>query len=360
MGKQSNFTPVTDQKRHRAAHRGAEMSRATVRNSNMSTTSKVLLVAGPGRSGTTLLTIMLSSHPSITIAHEIGFLPDLMIKYGHRGKLGRTGMKWLRRRVKRDVKFKSLKTDMREFADRLECYSLDVTVRDVGIDFLDAYANAVGGGREWIGHKKNYLKIWKKMKKVFPEARLITIFRDPRDTSWSAARKLPGQNLISAARAWSERAKNAERFAMAYPGEYLEIKYENLVVDAEAECRRICEFLGVPFSEKMLEYHWENDKHQLIPKGAEELHSRTSEPVNAARVGTWQNEMPDKDVALVEYITGLWMSRRGYAKANAFSGRPFPERVAVMVRAHAGLVIMFLKRKGRTVARLLGIRRSPK
>lgn len=273
---------------------------------------KYLFVAGPGRSGTTLLTLMLSRHPDISLAPENHFFPGLIKSYGNAAALGKGGLAWLRRAVAEDDKLHALKCDISPFLARVAEYGEDVPARQVAQDFLADHAAASGHASLWLGQKKNYLDIWPELKAVFPQARMIAIFRDCRDTAFSAAQNLPGQTLASAARSWAVRAQKADAFRKAFPGDYFELQYEKFVAEPEGYCREVCKFLGLPFSPAMLSHHEENPQYDRVLSGHESKHARTAEPVNAQRVARWRRDLSAWDVALIEHIAGPWMIKRGY------------------------------------------------
>lgn len=79
---------------------------------------------------------------------------------------------------------------------------------------------------------------------------------DGRDVAQSLIDAPFGPSTIAAAaRIWRKHVIGGRRAGRSLPGDrYLEVAYEDLVVDPEHILRRVCAFLGLPFDPHMLEY----------------------------------------------------------------------------------------------------------
>jgi hypothetical protein len=96
---------------------------------------------------------------------------------------------------------------------------------------------------------------------LFPNARIIICRRDPRDVCISCFTTHFGDHIP-----WSndleecaERAVEIEKliryWLLALPGPVLEMHYESLVGNLEAESRRLIDFLGLDWDPACLEFH---------------------------------------------------------------------------------------------------------
>ncbi len=90
------------------------------------------------------------------------------------------------------------------------------------------------------------------LKSLFPSAKIIHIVRDVRDYSLSS-HKAWGKNMVRAAVRWQERITMFRTNLRLYTNDIWELKYENLLENPEKELRNICDFLAIPFQEKMVE-----------------------------------------------------------------------------------------------------------
>lgn len=126
---------------------------------------------------------------------------------------------------------------------------------------------------------------------MLPEAKLIHVYRDPRDVvaSFSQQRWCPTRKDQSAYwyRAmmvyWFEVRANLPR------GSYYELRLEDLVANPQVELRAVCKFADIPFSEAMLE----------IDLG----HSHS---------GRWKKEYSHEESVLVGDILGDILDELGY------------------------------------------------
>src|SRR4029079_13301982 len=87
---------------------------------------------------------------------------------------------------------------------------------------------------------------------LLPEARFIHLIRDGRDVALSyqkaGANNLP---LYESARDWAAQVR-ATRRQVRELSYYLEVRYENLMLEPEKTLRRICEFLDLAWDPAIL------------------------------------------------------------------------------------------------------------
>jgi len=65
----------------------------------------------------------------------------------------------------------------------------------------------------------------------------------------------------------------------------LEIRYEDLVEDLEAVCRRALEFLGAAWDERVLRFH-EHAQTRLVRSPT---YAAVAQPISKGAVGRWRN-----------------------------------------------------------------------
>jgi hypothetical protein len=272
---------------------------------------KPLFVAGPARAGTTLLSVILSNHPDISVAPENHIIPFL-VRQWRRPMLGRRRLGRLRELTNTDVKFNALKQDMSEFITSVQKYEPGIDARKVCNDFFHCYAKQIGSAPCYVGQKKNFLEYPMGLRSLFPDARIVGIFRDPRATTFSATRKINGVDVAAAASRWQRRARNATLFASAYPDNYFEISYERLVESPDTVLKEVCSFLGLIYDPAMLTYYEKNHDYSQVLHGFENLHSLTAYAIQKTHIHAWRETMDARNIAEVEYICGDEMRLRGY------------------------------------------------
>ena len=171
-----------------------------------------IFVVGMARSGTTLVEAMLAAHPRVFGAGERVVLPGLLES-------------WLAR--------PDLQPDDRWAAAYLAGLG-DLEGRDHVTDKMPRNLEAVG-----------------LIDRLFPDAPIIVMRRDPVETCLSLYRQefsrdwTFAHDLTDLGRAYGLSARVAAHWARAYPGRLIEVQYEALAGDFEAEARRIVEACGL-------------------------------------------------------------------------------------------------------------------
>src|SRR3954447_13716800 len=184
-----------------------------------------VFVVGCPRSGTTLLTLMLSSHSRLSIPPETRFLLPVFRRVGSFGDLHLTPN---RRRLARDVvrprgtKFRHLRLD----PDRVkkEIVAGRPTVGAALSTPYRLYADERGKAR-WGDKRPTYFRNIALIRALFPDAQVVHVVRDPRDCVASLRRmRWWRQGTIGALAMWVHAvdcARRAER--RLPPGSYFEV-----------------------------------------------------------------------------------------------------------------------------------------
>ncbi|MEA2973778.1 MAG: hypothetical protein QOG82_2236 [Actinomycetota bacterium] len=167
---------------------------------------------------------------------------------------------------------------------------------------------------------------------LFPEARFVQVIRDGRDAAVSMrdAATTTAPSARQLAKLWQRAVTAGRTWGAAHPDRYAEVRYEDLVDDAEAELRRLCPFLGLDFDPVMLDHRASADRLLEVIERAH-LHTRLRlEPTR--RLRDWTVEMPPADVVAFEEAAGVTLRACGYPTAPV----PVRRRVAAAVKARRG------------------------
>jgi hypothetical protein len=111
---------------------------------------------------------------------------------------------------------------------------------------------------------------------------------------------------------------------------YHELRYEDLLREPERRMREVCAFLGLDYTERMLDYRASGARHighlgdRLLPDGSAtvpsalraRLHENLTRPLQTDRAGAWRNAMAASDRETVEAIAGPLMRELGYEVAG--------------------------------------------
>jgi tetratricopeptide (TPR) repeat protein len=129
---------------------------------------------------------------------------------------------------------------------------------------------------------------------AFPEMKVLIALRDPRDVVLSCfMQKVP---LTPISSNWLSLSATAEYYArcmktwltirgLMQPSDWTEFRYEDLVADLEREARRILEFLGLPWDDKVLQFY-EHARQKMVRSPT---YKDVTQPVYHKSVGRWRH-----------------------------------------------------------------------
>lgn len=280
-----------------------------------------IFVIGNRRSGTTMLRLMLASHPRIGVPPEGGFLVTLGWVYGSRkltsADYGRFVRDYLRQESSQDWGLGHELLLSRLWEEQPSDFSelADATYR--------LYLSQKFPGKERWGDKTTwYLDFMPMLARQFPTAQFVHIYRDGRDVACSYRKmdRMP-HSISRIALEWSANVetirRNGRRLGAA---RFHEIRYEALVEQPEPILEQLCSFLGEQYSRQMIEFHEKNRRERLEPTRHMGWKQRTEEPVSTSSRGRWRAELTRSDVRTFETIAGPRLCELGY-DAGVTTGR---------------------------------------
>lgn len=281
-------------------------------------------VVGVGRSGTTLLRLMLDAHPALAIPTETHFLVTLLAAARESGSPDQA----LQAIVQADT-WPNMGLDRDALAQALG--ALDpFTPGDAARAFFRLYAARFGKAR-WGDKSPPYRRVMGEIARELPEAHFIHIIRDGRDVALSS-RGLwfgAGDDVEAQARFWVGEIGAARRQAETL-AHYMELRFEDLVADPERELARICRFIDLPYDPAMVAYHQtarERMAEYVQPFGASKaapvpldrflaIHDRTGDAPDSNRSGRWRSEMSTAEQGRYQAIAGPTLVELGYDLAD--------------------------------------------
>ncbi|MFF0574045.1 sulfotransferase family protein [Streptosporangium saharense] len=270
-----------------------------------------IFIVGCPRSGTTLLQLMLHSHPRIAIPPETRFM---VAAYQRRLRFGDLNDPARRRELaewvvgRRQSRFHELRLDGEEVVRQI-VEGPPTLGSALGI-VLRFYATQHGKPR-WGDKRPSYFQNIDVLLRLFPDAQFVHLIRDGRDCV-ASLKEMPwySGNVYSAVSAWAEAIDFARHGAPKLPeGSYHELRYEDLTADPEAQLRRLCDFLGEDFAPEMCEPR--RIAGVAVP-AHKTWHSRTHGEVTAARAGSWRERLDPWEVSLCESVLGDRLETYGY------------------------------------------------
>ncbi len=276
-----------------------------------------LFASGAPRSGTTLLQLVLSAHPRITISPEtrvIGWL--FRLRRDPRAPLSARDRDLLARWIRQDNKLRAWPGGGGEDIGAALRNRSDWTVESFLDQLFVSYAHRTGGGAAWLGNKRElFLAGYTSYTlDVFPEARFVAIVRDPRDVVRSIVSNLRRREIQEAATVCHVMGRHIADVRRRYPDRIHVVRYEDLVRAPEAECRALCAFLGEAYDPRMVTFHEINRDGALLIGSTRHIHPHTTEPFNPDLIGQWEKKafFSPGELRMVESVAGDYLRQFGY------------------------------------------------
>lgn len=246
-------------------------------------TASPTFLIGAERSGTTLLRLMVDSHPEITCIENLDYVINAVESNGS---------------------FPSLA----DYAIRLETetvYSTSGFSLDMDLPDLAAVANDFVAQRMAASGKSTVAVMahdgMEAILRIWPDAKFIHIVRDPRGVALSAKAFEWGTAVYFGISRWVELMKEWDRVtASMAPERIMEIRFEDLVTDHETVLGQICGFLGKSYTDEMLSYADETDYERPI----------------AAKATEWKSLITDREMQEIEARTGEHLAAKGYEPSS--------------------------------------------
>lgn len=266
----------------------------------------IIVVCGCGRSGTTLVRVMLDSHPAIYGGPEaLVFLP--------------------------------LPIDAADLAAKFELDEGEVraliATTGTRARFIDEFQRRLlrnAGKAVWADKTARNIHRLAYITRHFPRARIIHVVRDPRDVVASLKmhkrRKIEAGAIVPTGYCMPvelgiERWELAIEDALPWRADrrYREVRYEDLVTRPEDTMRALFQFLDVPFDDRILKFHEITGPTRDVRKFPQNIEA--TRPLSDAGVGRHRTVLTADEIAMVEARLAPHMETLGYRRSRP-AGRP--------------------------------------
>jgi hypothetical protein len=269
-------------------------------------------VVGSGRSGSTLLRLMLCSHSRLTIPPETWYLAPLLERFRVDAVLNAAEIDSAVAIITQHYRWPDQKFDAQEFRRGVSQITAPC-LRDV-VEVVYRWHVRAEGKARWGDKTPVYIEILPQLASMFPDASFIHLVRDGRDVAKShQAAGWYGPWLHDNTREWTRALDCDSRWAhLDLRTRILQVRYEELVLDTEAALRRICQFIGEEFEPQMLS--WESKVDEQVPDRERRIHSKLKRRIGSEDVARWKREMSARELFVAEAFMGAQLSRAGYER----------------------------------------------
>ncbi|VEP16850.1 Sulfotransferase domain protein [Hyella patelloides LEGE 07179] len=272
-----------------------------------------IFIFGSARSGTSLLSRIIDAHPRIAIPFESHlyntFYPWL--KY-----YGNLHLAKNRERLVDDILSTEVMRDWHPRPDRQQILE--------AIDRFDFHGIIDGLMRSWTSNEGKqrwgektpwHIFYWREIISGFPNAQVIHIVRDGRDSalSWKKARFGP-KHIYTLAKKWVRYLEIVDELQNTLDEHsFLEVHYEYLLSEPESIVQKICNFLREDFSPEMLAFNTNSAPYLTDKQNQQNL----TKPILVNNTGKWRTEMTERELRIFEAVAGATLEKYGYQRQLA-------------------------------------------
>jgi len=276
---------------------------------------KPIIMIGAERSGTTLVMAMLGNHPRIAVPEVVWYYSRFRPYLHTYGDLSKDeNFRTLASEMVHGLKtpYWDMKVNSRTIVDEIIGSVRERSFAGLYCAMFERFAREAGGKARW-GEKTPYnLFFVGPILEDFPNAQFVFITRDGRDASVDYLESSFGPtNIFMAAEIWKmcQNAVKSWREQLTPKGQWIDVKYEELVREPEKVLRRLCEFLGEEYHPAMLEFH---NTPLAKARGATRDHKPLGHPVSDRYIGIHKDLLSLRDQRIFAHVAGKELVEAGY------------------------------------------------
>jgi len=265
-----------------------------------------VFIVGCDRSGTTLISLILSQSPDLHVTLESGFIPELFKNRNDYGDFETAKNRWyfLRDLQTSKATSKTIAFDIFELDDEdaeSALHEAAPTDYSGAIDALFSKTAEIHKKARWGNKTPTYVLHISLINTLFPNAKIIHIVRDPRDVAASILKAGWTSTIKESALYWNKRVNAGMKGRSLGKDTYYELKFETLLKNPKEEIKSICNWLEIGFRDEILHRYKEDDNRSSIVKH-DNLFDLIGKPIDASRAYAWKESMSKADIAEIEEV----------------------------------------------------------
>lgn len=273
-----------------------------------------VFIVGCGRSGTTLLRMMLNTHPDLVIPQESHFVYQLARRRASGSWSGdlEDPREWehFLSFLREHRYWAHWKLSFAELRERLE----ELPVRTHRLVFRTIFEQLVGGrsSLRWGDKTPMHVQYLLLLEQLFPDAQFVHVIRDGRDVAMSLMSRRWGPRHMSLAGYYWKwlTLSGAVSGAILGPKRYRELRFEDLLTNPEAELQSLCAWLGLEYLPELLDFHATEAASDYAKGGPVAL--RLKEPLDSSHTCLWKSNMSPRHQRSLVKQAGAALRYFGY------------------------------------------------
>ncbi|WP_322744996.1 sulfotransferase family protein [Leptolyngbya ectocarpi] len=293
----------------------------TIHSSGSSTLGPIFIVGMP-RSGTTLLTSMLSAHPRIAIAPETHYLCYWLRQYKTLNLSCTQDFDSFWQAVSNSQRFSYFGIDAHPTRERILAKG-SPSHQHILSGWLEEYAHTINKPR-WGEKTPLHYQHLHQLFTWFPDAQVIWMLRDPRAVAASLNTVPWASNYIHIhAQQWQESLTSFER-DWQRDSRVMLLQYEKLIQQPERCLTRLCHFLGETYTTDMLTTRSAANTPLINRQGWAVQHLQSAlQPISANAISKWQRNLANHQIEIIEALTFPDAAKYGYCANTSHPISPY-------------------------------------
>lgn len=307
---------------------------------------QIAFIIGMGRSGTTLLTNMLNCNPNVISTPENEFIIFMRKTFVGKNfgdeKVVKSFLDVFEYNYNNVLSIWTPDNDLKLDIARLENKTFANVCKLIYLNY--PFADKAKVNIKCVVDKNpSYSLHLNVLNDLYVDAKYIVLVRDFRDNILSRKTKSETKKSIyKLAVSWNFYYERIFRDIKKFNLKHQIIRYEDLVTDPQGELKKICEFLEIPYDERMLNYqelskkiksHIKENASVEIFNKIDFMHSNLEKEVNLDRIKAYEKELTTYEINMLNCVCAEFGKRFHYINENnAFAGRmKFKWRIKVSI-----------------------------
>ena len=278
-----------------------------------------IFIVGMPRSGTTLLTSMLSAHPRIAIAPETHYFSYWIREYKTLNLASTKDFELFWQALSRSQRFSYFGIDANTTRARILAKG-PLSHRHILSGWLEEYAQRINKPR-WGEKTPLHYQSLDHIFTWFPHARVIWMLRDPRAVT-ASLQKVPWAShyIHIHAQQWHASLTSFEQTWQKDSRVQL-LCYENLVQQPEKSLTTLCQFLGETYTPAMLTARSETHTPVINRQGWAVQHLQSAlQPISPSAINKWHQALANHQIEIIESLTFPAAADYGYIAHTSTPG----------------------------------------
>lgn len=161
---------------------------------------------------------------------------------------------------------------------------------------------------------ENYLKL-------FPNAKILLLVRDPRDNVFSKYNRAKRKKIKPATciyiQTWKAAFSTYLKLLKKHNSNFLIVNYEKLINDSVNTMKQISDYLSLPYTDNYFNYHeitksfFDTISYPELYDNLIIIHKSLTQPITPQKVNEWQDQMNNPEIARI--INATWLETKNIA-----------------------------------------------